>query len=74
MFLSERKASQHLQTWKTCSEDVFLLQACLAVSRDGIVAQVIEVAKKYPDIVDLQLLDGGPRPSFKSGGKNKSAG
>jgi hypothetical protein len=49
-------------------------KVCREVSRDEIVAQVIEVAKKYPDIVDLQPLDGGPRRSFKSGGKNKSAG
>jgi hypothetical protein len=49
-------------------------RACRESSRDEIVAQVIEVAKKYPEIVDLQSFDGGSRPSFESGWKDKSAG
>jgi hypothetical protein len=33
------------------------------MSRDNIIAQVLEVAKKYPEIVNLQSLGGGPWPS-----------
>jgi hypothetical protein len=33
------------------------------MSRDNIIAQVLEAAKRYPEIVNLQSLGGGPWPS-----------